>query len=355
MAADRAGATFIQGLTRPSIPSVIAAALVVATVFASTLLLVTPRLIASDAIRYFASGRTDYDAFVTSRVLALGRSRDERPLVALVGASVTRMAFGTEAEIAEAIHDATGVDVEARLLCTGRQNLLEQATIVEELLALDRPVLVVVGIGPGRFNWTPAALARTHREPRLGFRSAASDREAARLGLAPFDATGNYFLDNRGFLLPRMRYVLASALVRGPRSVAENRYTGRYQDPGTYARHGEKILERFESFEDGFDVNAGILRRLLERVATAPGKQAFLVEEAINPDFLRDYLGEGFYEGYLQRTEALADALDVPHWTLSRDAGLGAETYFDWAHINSLGARAEMRALLAKNLGPYLR
>lgn len=345
---------FVRGATEPSVLSVSVAVAVVALVLGGCLLAVSPALISTGFVRYLASTRYDYDAFVTSKVFALQRSEDERPLVALVGASVTRMSFGTERDLDEAIRAASGVEVEAELLCTGRQNYLENTAIIEEILS-DRPMVIVLGVAPGRFSWRPEAIAQSHLSPRLGFRSVATDREAPALGLEPYESKGNYFLDNADFLLPRMKFVLTHALLQNPVSIEENRYTGRQQLPAQFEDRSAAVAKRFGEYEANFDFNADLLRRLVDRVRSFPNAKIVFVEEAINPVILGQYLEVDAYERYLARMAGLAEELQVPYWQISREAEVTEAEFFDWAHINNLDARERMRTILANNLAEFIQ
>lgn len=354
MSSVEARRQFVRGATEPSVLSVSVAVAMVALVLGGCLLVVSPALISTGFVRYLASTGYDYDAFVTSKVFALQRSEDERPLVALVGASVTRMSFGTERQIDEAVLAASGVDVEAELLCTGRQNYLENTAIIEEILS-DRPMVIVLGVAPGRFSWRPEAIAQSHLSPRLGFRSEATDREAPALGLEPYDSRGNYFLDNADFLLPRMKFVMTHALLQNPATIEENRYTGRTQLPAQFEDRSSAVAKRFGEYEANFEFNAGLLRRLVERVRSFPNAEIVFVEEAINPVILGEYIEPGAYDAYLERMEALARELQVPYWRISQEAEVTEDEFFDWAHINSLDARERMRTILANNLVEYVR
>lgn len=353
MGRNAALAEFARGLTQPSRTAVAVALVVIVTFLGGCLLTITPSLIAGEAIRYFASTRYDYDAFVTSRTFEIAGSKDTRPLVALVGASVTRMSFGTERDIEEAIQSESGIDVEVAILCTGRQNYLENMTIIDSAMA-DRPIVFVVGVAPGRFAWDDAGLAEASTAPRLGMRSEAALREAERFGAPSFESSGNYFLDNRGFVLPRMKYLAINGFLRGPVKIQENRYTGLTQPPKALAARNRAVAERLGEYEAHFDHNATVLGDLVTLVHNA-GQEIALVEEAVNPDFVAEYPGTAFYDSHAERMAALAEEIGAPYWTITREAGLAPDMFYDWAHINDLDARAALRSMLVAKLEPLLR
>lgn len=344
---------FLNGLTSASVPSVVTAATVICAVFACTFLLLTPARLAGKTMGYLATNRSDYDAFVTSKVFALQASEDRRPLIALVGASVTRHGFGTERDIARAVREETGIDAEVQLLCTGRISLLDSAAIIDSLPA-GRPTIVVLGVGPGRFTWSREDLAASYTTPRLGFRGPLSSDDARLLGLGPHDAGPIYFIDNQDFVLPRMKFLLAHA-IKGPVTIAENRYTGQHDTPRNFAARSKAVMERLEGFDANFETNAAILGGIVERAAERPEMHLVLAEEAVNPAFVEGYLGAGRRADYLERMTALAAELDVPYLRIPDDASLSADDFFDWAHLSSPDARSRMRALLVSDLAEYLK
>ena len=85
------------------IVAVPASFIVIAVVVTLASLVVTPRLMASPAGRYFAERPQDDHLYITSRVLQLAQSKDYRPLLAILGASATRESFFDDAGIARAV------------------------------------------------------------------------------------------------------------------------------------------------------------------------------------------------------------------------------------------------------------
>jgi hypothetical protein len=344
---------FWRGLTLPSALA-LTVAIGILIILSGVILAGTERFVASPWGGYLAASRIDYETFVTRKLLELTPGASERPLVALVGASVTRSSFGTEPDIEAEVERTTGVAAEALILCTGRQTMLEHVAVIERLIESGRPVEIVLGIGPSRFTNTPEVLNQVIQQPGLGVRSDWVNEEVLALGLPPNEPMGNYAIDNRHFLLARLQDLprnLARGLLRGytPTEI-QTFWLGRHIEPEEYDWHSRQVMTRFADYDGAFSINLAILERLVERVKAAPQARLILVEHAINPAFLRDYLTPERYNAHVARMHAWAEEKDVTYLTLAADAGLTEDDFYDWAHVSSPEAYARLRGMLAASL-----
>jgi hypothetical protein len=339
---------FFQGLTRPSLLSLGIAALVIVSIVAAGFCLITPDLMAGNAIGYFARSSRDDDAFVTSRVLALARSTDQRPLVAIIGASATRESFGSGDDLAKTIREVTGVDAEVEILATGRQGPLEHAAILDAIRS-PRPTIVVIGVGPSRFTGSAAELAESQTKPRLGFRADVLNDEARRLGFPLFVPSGIYALDNMSFVIPRIPAFLLNTAFRGPQGQKEHRYTGKMPEKQFDAQRN-RIRQRLNHYEENFSMNKGIFDRIIARNMVPKRFAIILVEAPINPDFLDSEHLNMFYEEHVSRMIDLATELGVPYWTLAMDVGIQSSDFYDWTHVNNLDTKSRLRTELVERI-----
>lgn len=344
----RTGLTsFLRGLTSPSAWSVLSMLLTLALMAGAAIFLL-PRMMRSDQAVLLADNPADHQLFVTAMLYRLEES-DPRPLVAIVGASVTRSSFGASEAIEAALRERTGRDYQVVNLSTGRQSLLDHMQIID-LLPRDRPVTVVLGLGPSRLTRDLQDYAVALAQPRLGISAAGFDRALRELGLPAPRQTGIAVLDHADFYLARHRNIARNiAKFALGRTIAQNEaeYLGRSLDPEQFAEHSALVLSRF-----GRDaaISRTLLDRLLDQVSARRNLSLVLVEHPINPRFIDGYLGRRRYQAHLDYMRRTAAAHGVPYWTLGLDARLAPDSYYDWAHIRSAAAQTRLRTLLADRL-----
>ena len=339
---------FWQGLTRPSGLAVGVAASIVVAFFAVSFGMARD-FVTSDSAGYLARSEYDHHLFVTREIARLGTSADTRPMVVIIGASVTLASFGPAPEIEAKIAETTGVDVEVFLLATSRQSILEHRAIVDQVLGT-RPVHVVIGLGPSRFSRTQTEIAELIQHTELGFRSAIFDQEARELGLPAPSDTGIYAFDNRKFLLSRQPALLGNILRLRRNERDFDGYIDVRLDDEAFVRLNQNVMTRFDNFEESFPINLSILDRLAADIAAHPEAHLYLMEHPMNPIFVQDYLTTAFYEDYLTEMRQWTAERDIPYWSLAEEGQLEQDDYFDWAHIRTDAARVRMRAVLAQRL-----
>lgn len=342
-------AAFLAGLLTPSL-------LALAITIAITLGLLTLVLLgmksfaASPYVAYAANGPRDHSVWVTSRVLRLQAAPPDtrRPLLAIIGASVTRSSFGTERQIAAAMREATGRDVEVAVLATGLQGIVEHIEIVEALLT-GRPTWFVVGVGPSRVAADVERSQKMVLEPEVGFRTPAVNDYARVDGLKPFEASGSFLVDNYKFWLARLTQI-PLRLVLGPPRQDQTTWLGRRMPPTAFRDRADLAATRLATYDANVARNLALLEHLADRLKAHPEAHLTLVEHAINPVFVRDWMGEDFYAAHIARMRSWARAHDIDYVTLALDAQLEDADFFDWAHLSRPEAVARLRTDLTRHL-----
>ncbi|WP_300064320.1 hypothetical protein [uncultured Roseobacter sp.] len=341
---------FIRGLLQPSPVAVAIAATILTLGIGFCFFRISPDFVAQHGARYLPMSGRDHSFFVTNAILELQQSEDTRPLLLIVGASVTRASYGSEASLERKILESTGRDVEVRVLCIGRQPLIQNIANIDEVLTDKRPTTVVFGIGPGNFFSGDEVIRDIIEEPRLGYRSERINLEAERLGLASFRITNNYFYDNLDFFMLRRLSPLKNVL-SGPFEQEQTRYIGRNQKPPKkFHEHSMEVLARLDDFQEGMPYTFDLLNRSLERWRQFDSFKIIFSDMAVNPVFVRDYLGEDVREDYLARMRVWAAKQNVDFAMLQPKVGLHPDDFFDWGHIRSADAVRRLQDALIDRL-----
>lgn len=301
----------------------------------------------------FASHAVDHNAFVSADLAALSDRPEDPPLLAIIGASVTRSSFGTTAEIAAALAARTGQAVEVVNLCTGRQPILSHLALIENLPE-NRPVTVVLGIGPSRLTIDRASLQELYDGDYLALSGRLERRLARGIGVDPGRQTGIALLDDGNFYAGRLTALAKNAariLLHGrPVQQDEEQYIGRRLAPEALRIRSQIIVTRFENAEATIAMNRALLAETVAYVKTRPNLRLVLVEHPVNPVFVDDHLGQARYGDHLAFLRRFAKAEGLPYWTLGLDLGLGQGAFYDWAHIADDAAQVALRAALADRL-----
>jgi hypothetical protein len=302
----------------------------------------------------FATDMADHPAFLVADLTRLSDHPDDPPVLAIIGASVTRASFGTTAEIAEAFRERTGQVVEVVNLCSGRQPIPFHLALVENL-PRNRPVTVVLGIGPSRFTFDRSSLQDLYDGDYLPISGPEENALMHEVGIDPGSASGIAVMEDGVFYAGRATSLaknLAGILLQG-HSVKQHEelYIGRPKvSDATFRNHSEVVAARFENAEENIAMNRQLLAQLVDLVKSRPNLRLVLYEDPMNPDFIANYLGAERYDEYLAYMRGFAESKDLPYWTFSRDLGLGREAFYDWAHISSNDAQVALRAGLIDHL-----
>ncbi|MBD3788514.1 MAG: hypothetical protein IE922_16430, partial [Sphingomonadales bacterium] len=240
---------FIAALTTPGKLSVIVTAAVAAGLCLAFAVFVQWAETSGHA-DLFANDPIDHNAFASADVAALSDRPDDPPLLAIIGASVTRSSFGTTAEIADALAARTGQRAEVVNLCTGRQPILSHIALIENL-PRQRPVTIVLGIGPSRFSIDRANLQELYDGDYLAVSGPVEQALARQIGLDPGLNTGISLVDHGIFYAGRTTALVKNLgrllLHRPPVRHNEEQYVGRRLPPDQFRDHAAIVAARFEN------------------------------------------------------------------------------------------------------------
>jgi hypothetical protein len=248
----------------------------------------------------------------------------------------------------------TGQSVDVVNLCSSRQPILSHLALIENL-PRNRPVTVILGLGPARFTSDRAHLQNLYDGDYLPLSGPAEQALAREIGLDPGRATGIALIDDRIFYTGRIRALvknLGRILLRGsPVQQDEKQYIGkRMVSAEAFNTLSALLAARFDNAEMTIAMNRNLLARTVAFAKTCPNLRLVLVEHPINPNFLADHLGQTRYDDHLAFMRRFAEAEGLPYWTLGNDLGLGEEAFYDWAHIASEEAQSALRMALADRL-----
>lgn len=323
---------FLDGLVQPS-PLAIGLALSINIVgFAALALLLTPGFLATRPAGLLAEHATDYDAFVTSRVIALGRRTGDEPLFVMLGGSTTRAAL-LESDIADGLRAEGLAELRVVKLCTSRQSLWETLALAENLPAGSRGV-VLIGIGPALFATGADDLADLARHPRLGIRSTTLDAEFRRRSLPVGPRSGIYPVDNAPYVLARLDTLLKSLLQDSARQEVDSRYVGMAPAPADQRiAIGERVDRRLAEFPVNRSSNLAVLDRIVETIRSRTDLHIVLVEAPLNPEFVQAHRRSELVAEHRAQMSAFARARDIEYVLLNESAALLPADFHDWGHL----------------------
>jgi hypothetical protein len=329
--------SFVDGLVSPSPVAVGIAVLLNALIFSALVLGLTPRFLASKPTGFLAENATDYDAFVTSQILALQAHPIVEPMVIVLGASTTRAALLYK-DLSEGLDSRGFHDVRVVKLCTSRQSLWETLALVENLPAGARGV-VVLGVGPSLFSMGSDDLTELAHHPRLGIRSKYLDSEFQAHAIPVRNRSANYFFDNAAFLLARLD-VLPRTYLRSKRTAyVDSRYVGKgAATTAAWELKGKRVDSRLAHLRENWLQNLGVLERIINLVRSRTNLKVVLVESPLNPRFVAQFDREALVAWHRQGLARFARTQGIPYVVLDQAAGLSADDFFDWAHLSDPAA-----------------
>ncbi|MCF2906699.1 hypothetical protein L0666_17020 [Octadecabacter sp. CECT 8868] len=334
---------FVLGLRTPSGLSV-CIALATAALSTAVAILAVPAFMTSPYGVLLADNNRDHHLFVTSELFQLQNS--DRPVLAIIGASVTGASFGGPEAISSALAATPARDFHVVSLTTGRQSIIEHLLMLEHLPE-DVPVYVVLGIGPSRFTFLTEDYLEAFNTSRFGIDSPLYVERTQEVGNVSRAMTGSTGLDHLRFYVPRLGEILPNfaQYVRG-RTIERNyvQYVGRNNAAEAYQEHAKGIMARFEgpNMEQVLDGNYQRLRDLLDYVETRDNIRIILMEHPLRPEFVTDFLGQDRQEIHMARVRQIAEDANVPYFDAGTLAQAEDSEFYDWAHINSEDLQARL-------------
>jgi len=336
----------LKRVVQPNGASLVVALVVGLLPFPVLALTIDEEFVASERHDYLAQRASDYGLRTTSAFLAYQLEAPDHDHVFVLGASSVRMAITTD-RLGESLSASAGRRVHAINLSTGRQTITETLALVSELHPESRGVaLIGLNLGAGWRESDPT-LQEAQTGVRLGFRSQVLDDAGTAAGKPPSPRTGNLFVDNRGFYLPRVPLLLRN-IVSGPPGLDAQ---AKADDPAPTPKRWKAIVRSYKKrraqYEGAIDANMVVLDRLLAAIDERPGMDAVLFRAPINPRLVEDAKLAELSADFAKRVDAAAEAHGVPVLEINKDARLVFDDFADGVHIRHRATSGRYTDLVA--------
>ncbi len=343
------------GLTRPGALALGVTLATCAALALACLVFITPALIASPFAGYFSHGAWDDYTDVTASALRLTQEPGDRPALILLGASSTREAFTETRRLPEWIGASTGIEPQLYHLATSDQTSWEMAALAAQL-PRGRPAVIVLGLAPLRMAVPPSRLEGLVTHPRLGFHSDLLDEEARLAGLTPPTPSGNYFLDQRSFLLPRIKTLAHNLLTLHPKKRRENLYQANHRASEVkWARYAELYPTQEGDYNAYQATHFAVLERLVEHFRDRTEVRLAVFVPPENPRLTADARRAALFRTHALRMQQFCSRHALSYWTLDREAGLVAADFHDANHLKNATRQRRYTELLAARVAVLLK
>ncbi len=342
---------FWRGATQPSLPALLIAFSLSAGLFAAGAIFIRPELMAAGfASRLARDGEDDY-CFVTAEALAISRSQPVHPAIFLFGASAVKESLSSPEELARLISQKTGVQPGVYNL-SGADEVVWEMAALTDLMPSRSDSVMLLEVRPSRFCVGRQQLEELVAAPRLGFTSAAFDREAGLAGIESNWRSGCFFWDNRKFFLPRMKHLVKNLLLRRSIQYVEHRFLG---DPiGGWNPERPEIAHMCENYDKHADECFLVYARIIQEQVQRRRATVVLVESPTNPRFISEVLGEDFYEEFQDRNRRFARTHGLAYWNPQEAARLAEDDFRDARHLRKREAQERYTAVLAEKLSEII-
>ena len=233
------------------------------------------------------------------------------------------------------------------------QTPLEMLALVEQLPPSFEGV-VVLGINPCDIGAGPLQHhkdAANDFDLRLGFRSPLVDATARNAGVHVLPLTGNCFLDNYRFFLPRLPFLLRNVFLGPPE---ERRHpwtvlTGPIDQSG-WNTQAERVQRLMADYDRRFDETLVYYERMIAEIERRGNVRVVLLESPIRPRSIEETIGSNAWNHHVERMQAFADRHGVRYWNLNERAELRNEDFYDYIHVY----RTEAQQRFTRALGEAL-
>ena len=307
--------------------------------------------------RYLAWGPGDTQLEVTSRVLRAGRTEFEEQAVFVLGSSGIREAISNSEDLRALLTPRRKDAPAVYNLSSFDQTPLEMVALVEKLPERFDGV-ALLGINPCDVGAGPLQHHRDKRNDfdlRFGFRSAIVDRAAREAGEELAPVTGNYFVDNHRFFLPRLPFLFRN-LALGPPEEGHHPYVllGDQIDRVGWDLQAERIRRLIADYHAHFDETMGYYARMVSELERRGDVRVVLLESPICPRCIEETLGDAFWAEHAQRMQAFASRLGIQYWNLNDRAGLDNADFYDYVHLFRPDAQTRFTGALGEALDELL-
>jgi len=304
--------------------------------------------------RFLAGSARDAESHATWKALSLSRRPSTKPLLVVLGSSITATAYADEEALATELKNATGQEWDVAILATALQSALDQLTLLEAVLGQApgpaTPVVIAIGTSPMRDGYAAREILAREELGRLGLRSGWADAVVRARGATPRPRNGWYLRDNDLYVVNNARMALMRFLTgkAAPRNFAS--LAPPAPPPGGAKRRANLARRIIASKISPDPFNAGIQRDLAARLAAYPSARLVYIDEGINPSFLAADGLTGFDTDYRAHFASQASAMNVPFWQISREVGASSQDFVDELHIRSAFVQDSFRKALARRI-----
>lgn len=344
---------FYEGIIQFSLLSVLLALFIAITPFLFGVIWVDEDFMASDSHRLFSNGTREDYPITTSIALQLSNSPKNIKKVVYLGASASRAAFNPESVSSFLSKNLTD-NVDVFNLSSSRQTLWESRLLVDKIPKGSEGI-VVIGLGPNRLAQTSQELQFLQRGIRLALTADVFDKELSLVGITPTQKTGNYFIDNRHFFVPRYADLVNNIVNGAP--IYQNRWYGK---PPVDLKYWEKISTEVSSsilknFDHQVDNNLEVAQRIINDIRQHTTMKIVLTIPPKNPKFIENYLTKDFTLKFQEKVNHFAqsnqlEVLDIANNELT----FVEDDFLDWAHFRKIEKAREYSIVLAKNILKHL-
>ena len=327
---------------------------VVATAFVACAALLTPDFLASPRHRYLAWGPGDTQLEVTSNALAAARTSLDGTAVFILGSSGIREAITNCDELREALASRSPhLPLRVFNCASWDQTPIEMTALIEQLPRSFDGV-VVLGINPCDIGAGPL---QHHRDAahafdlRLGFRSDIIDEAARSAGVRVPWRTGNCFVDNYRFFLPRLPFLLRNLFLGPPeeRSHPWTVLTEQIDEAGWHSQ-AERVQRLMSDYDSRFDETLVYYERMIAELERRGNVRVVLLESPIRPRSIEETIGVEVWDDHVARMQAFAARTGIRYWNLNERAKLRNEDFYDYVHVYRPEAQERFTQALSEAL-----
>lgn len=308
--------------------------------------------LATPAGNYLARSYKDSYAIATQRALAVAQSPADRPLLLILGSSVTSSAIASDDAVRRALAVATGQDWDVAILATSLQGPLEQLTLLDAVLAPeaqhDRRIVVALGVEATRSYWSSKSILQMAGHVRLGLRSRWADDELRKLGGTPAPRSSFYPFDNWGFFLVNGPRALMRLVIHAPVRPRYDYYAFKQRGPKDAATERSQIAAQIRDDNAETDgVYLDLLRALARHLADFPSVTLVLIPERPSPDLVANEALAGRLAQEDARYRDFAHEIGADYWPIFTEVATPAAAWFDDLHIGDPATQRTLGNALA--------
>jgi hypothetical protein len=353
--------SFIDGLIKPSLTSVVVALTLMLSFFALALFGLTPeRLVA--VIRWHQQYdflRINDAQFITANGIELLGSGNEGPGVILIGGSTLREAV--DVPHLDKTFAANGRELDVQDMSFSAQRIIDSIAVVDFIPEAYKGV-VAVGINPVRIGGKFKASELIH-DRRIGILGPTLMEEAQHWPVEKPEPTGLYAWDNRRFLLALWKDIvrIVPDIVRGTKKrdrVIRHFYLDLPpRDDESLLHHFDQVEISLSQYDELAPLNLAALSRM-NGYLRQRGLKMVLVETPLNPRFVESLgkrLDKDFYARFSAQIQSFAKTQDIPYLRPAASIDVPAGDFYDWAHFRTQSAQYAFTETLEKQLRPYLK